>query len=48
MRDFYAGDDAEAIAAARVLSSEQKPHGFELWEGMRQVYREPAPSSAAG
>jgi hypothetical protein len=39
-RDFYAGNDAEAIVTARALSSEHLPHGFELWEGMRQVHRE--------
>jgi hypothetical protein len=39
-RDFHADGDAEAIGTARTLSSEQKPHGFELWQGMRQVLRE--------
>ena len=39
-RDFSAGNDAEATATARTLSSEHKPHGFELWQGMRQVLRE--------
>ena len=48
LHDFYAGGDAEAIVAARGLSAEREPHGFELWEGMRQVHREPTPSSAAG
>jgi hypothetical protein len=40
VRDFHAGGDAEAIVTARTLSSEHKPHGFELWQGMRQVLRE--------
>ncbi len=39
-RDFHAGSDAEAIAKARALTSEHKPHGIELWQAMRQVHRE--------
>jgi hypothetical protein len=40
LQDFYAGNDTEAIATARTLSIVHKPRGFELWEGLRQVYRE--------
>lgn len=39
-RDLHAGNDAEAIAKARALSSELQPHGIELWQAMRQVHRE--------
>jgi hypothetical protein len=48
LRDFYAGGDAEAIATARDFSSEHKPHGFELWEGLRQVHKERAQDGIAG
>jgi len=36
-RDFYADSDTEALATARKLSSEPKPHSFELWVGARYL-----------
>ena len=39
-QDFYADSDIEALTTARSLASENKPHGFELWEGKRYLHSE--------
>jgi hypothetical protein len=39
-RDFRAGSNEEAIGMAEALSSENRAHGFELWEGLRQIHKE--------
>lgn len=39
-RDFYADGDAEALTTARTMSTEKRPHGFELWEGKRYIHGE--------
>ena len=36
-QDFNADGDTEALATARKLSSEPKPHSFELWVGARYL-----------
>jgi hypothetical protein len=41
-QDFSANNDEEAIVKARALLSESKLHGFELWEGLRDVHKENA------
>lgn len=40
LRDFYADDDVEALAMARVLFLDKKSHGFELWEGNHCIHSE--------
>jgi len=39
--DFYADSDIDAaLTTARSLASENKPQGFELWEGTRYLHSE--------
>lgn len=38
LRDFYAGNNVEALSVAKTLCWDNKSPGFELWEGSHCIH----------